>query len=228
MGRAAVERLWTETGESADRSPERRASEIGDLRFCALLPAQDWRSLPNAVRQRFTKRLAGGRTVVYTGRIATMRRNFAGKLLAQALRLLGAPLPLASDVDVPSVISVTEDIASGGQNWTRLYANRTCFPQIIHSAKRFSGPTGLEEYLGRGLSMALAVSVENGALTFQDAGYAFSLFGKRMAIPKLLHPGRLTVRHRDLGDGTFEFSLALKHRLFGELLYQAGRYEDQR
>ena len=201
-------------------------SEISDLRFRALLPIEDWRTLPKAVQRRFTKRLAEGRTVVYTGRVTTMRRNFAGTVLAQLLRLVGAPLPLASDTDVPSVILVTEDVATGGQNWTRLYANRTCFPQIIHSAKRFGGATGLEEYLGRGLCMALRVSVEDGVLTFRDAGYMLHLFGKRIMLPKLLHPGRLVVRHEDKGMGTFEFSLSLKHHVFGEMLHQAGLYRD--
>ena len=227
MGRAAKALRRFETCRTA-RDPAKDRPEIGDLRFRALLSKEDWQALPHAVQRRFTKRLAGGATAVYTGRITKMRRNLMGTILAQLLRVVGAPLPLASDVDVPSVISVTEDVATGGQNWTRLYANRTCFPQIIHSAKRFSGPTGLEEYLGRGLCMALHVGVEDGVLTFHDAGYVLHVRGKRIKLPKMLHPGRLIVRHEDRGDGAFEFSLSLKHPLFGELLYQAGLYRDAR
>lgn len=199
---------------------------LDDLRFRALLPRADWQALPEPVRRRFSKRLCGGCTVIYTGRITTMRRSRLGAALAQALRVVGAPLPLSAETDVPSVISVTEDVATGGQVWTRLYANRHGFPQIIHSAKRFSGPTGLEEYLGLGLTMALRVAREAGTLVFRDAGYAWRLGRLRLALPRCLDPGRLTVRHADLGNGRFAFTLDLVHPVFGELVHQAGLYRD--
>lgn len=207
------------------RSPADRS--LGDLRFRQLLPAADWAALPQAVRDRFSKRLRGGATVVYEGRVTAMRRSPLGTALAHALRLIGAPLPLAMDVEVPSVISVTEDMASGGQNWTRMYANRHGFPQVIHSAKRFAGPTGLEEYVGRGIVMALRVTVEDGALVFRDAGYHLAIRGRRIPLPRVLCPGRLEVRHEDRGAGEFRFALTLGHPLFGELLHQAGLYHDK-
>ena len=206
--------------------PDVQAAPIADLRFRRLLPAADWAALPEAVRQRFSHRLEGGATIVYAGRVTAMRRNLAGTLLAHALRLLGAPLPLAMDVDVPSVISVTEDVATGGQNWTRMYANRTAFPQIIHSAKRFEGPTGLEEYIGSGIAMSLRVGVESGALVFRDAGYHVTLFGHRVPVPRFLQPGRLEVRHEDRGGGRFRFALTVRHPWLGEVLHQAGEYRD--
>ena len=202
--------------------------ELGDLRFRALLRDEDWQALPNDVQRRFSKRLAGGRTIVYVGRIAACERNLPGRLLSHALRLIGSPLPLFDDVDVPTVVTVTEDIESGGQIWTRLYANTTGFPQVIHSSKRFCGRTGLEEYIGFGISMALRVSVEDEVLTFRSEGYSVRLGPLRFPIPRWMEPGALKVTHRDKGDQTFAFGLTLDHPLFGRLVRQVGIYREER
>jgi hypothetical protein len=134
--------------------------ELGDLRFRALMSEQDWTALPLAIRRRFSKRLCGGRTAVYVGTVIETQMSRAGWWLAQAARLIGGPLPISRDPDVPSVVTVTEDVAARGQHWTRLYARRRGFPHIVHSSKRFAGPTGLEEYVGCGIGMTLTMHVE--------------------------------------------------------------------
>src|SRR5260370_22061407 len=121
---------------------------LDDFRFRALLCGDDWERLPQATRQRFSKRLSGGETTVYVGEIVEARFAPIGRWLAQAARLIGGPLPTGSDSHVPMIVTVTEDVATGGQVWTRICAHRAGFPQVIHSSKRFSGPTGLEEYIG--------------------------------------------------------------------------------
>ena len=199
---------------------------LGDLRYRALLSADDWEALPLPVRRRFSKRLAGGKTIVYAGRVLETRMSRIGWWLAQALRLVGAPLPLAAERDQPAVVTVTEEIATGGQTWTRLYARRAGFPQIIHSAKRFAGPTGLEEYVGRGVGMALTVHVMGGALIFRSAGYFVQLFGRRFALPAWLAPGALTVTHGELGDGAFSFTLDLVHPRVGTLIRQTATFRE--
>jgi hypothetical protein len=199
---------------------------IGDLRYRALLSADDWDALPLPVRRRFSKRLAGGKTIVYAGRVRETRMSRAGWWLAQALRVIGAPLPLTTDCDVPAVVTVTEEVATGGQTWTRLYARRTGFPQIIHSAKRFAGPTGLEEYVGRGVGMALTVHVMGGALIFLSASYFIQLLGRRITVPAWLAPGVLTVTHGELRDGAFSFTLDLVHPRLGTLIRQTGTFQE--
>ncbi|HUI96606.1 MAG TPA: DUF4166 domain-containing protein [Xanthobacteraceae bacterium] len=199
---------------------------LGDLRFRALLSAPDWDALSPAVRRRFSRRLAGGMTAVYVGRVTETRMSGAGWCLAQAARLIGAPLPLGRDHDVAAVVAVTEDRSGGGQNWTRLYARRAGFPQIIHSAKRFAGPTGLEEYVGYGVGMALTVHVAPGALVFRSAGYFVQLFGRRLAWPAWLSPGRLTVTHGACDDGAFTFTLDLVHPRVGGLIRQTATFRE--
>ena len=204
-----------------------KCEELGDLRFRKLLASAAWTVLPAEVKTRFSKRLVGGATAVYAGRVTDVRISKLGHMLAQVLRMIGAPLPLFRDVGVPTVVTVTEDVKTGGQIWSRMYCNRSGFPQVIHSAKQFSGPTGLEEFIGCGISMALTVAASAEGLTFTSAGYFLRLAGWRLPLPKVLSPGQVTVRHTALAGEEFEFSLLVQHPLFGELICQSAVYHDQ-
>ena len=86
------------------------AEQIGDFRFRGLLSPADWGALPPAVRHRFSKRLAGGATTIYTGHVTICAMSRTGWLLAQALRIIGAPLPLARQTGLPTVVTVTEEM----------------------------------------------------------------------------------------------------------------------
>lgn len=194
---------------------------LDDHRFRALLSDGDWGRLPLAVWRRFSKRLAGGRTIVYVGEVEDVFHSRAGWWLAQAARLFGGPLPTGTETRVPMIVTVTEDAAGGGQVWTRICARSHGFPQVIHSAKRFEGPTGLEEYIGCGVSMALRLSVEHEGLCFRSAGYFLCLGSLRVPLPERFSPGALTVSHTDLGGGTFRFKLELVHPRLGFLLRQS-------
>jgi hypothetical protein len=204
-----------------------RGTALPDLRFRALLGRSAWDALPVAVRARFARRLLPGRSVSYAGQVTTCTMRPAGWLLAQACRLLGAPLPLGRDTGVAAVVTVTEDGATGGQVWTRIYARARGFPQVIHSAKRFAGPTGLEEYLGAGFSIALAVVATGSGIRFLSDHYFFGLGAVRLRLPRWIAPGALTIDHEDLGEGRFAFTLSLRHRLLGEIIRQVGHFRDQ-
>jgi len=204
------------------------APDLGDLRFRALMPDAAWASLPPAVQRRFSKRLAGGETAVYAGEVLETVMSRAGWWLAQAARLIGAPLPLTRSTHVPSVVTVTEDARSGGQIWTRLYARRNGFPQVIHSAKRFSGPTGLEEYVGRGVGMTLDIYAREGALIFRSRDFFVQVFGRRLMLPNWLRPGDIYVTHADLPDNKFSFTLQVIHPQFGLLVRQMAIFREVR
>src|SRR3954466_16176566 len=209
--------------------PARPASNtilLDDRRFHSLLPDEDWGRLPLAIWRRFSKRCGEGETVVYVGEVEEATFSRIGWWLAQLARAIGGPLPTGTETGVPMVVTVTEDAASGGQIWTRICARSSGFPQVIHSAKRFAGPTGLEEYVGYGISMALRISVEQDALRFRSVGYALELGGLRLPLPDWLTPGDLTVTHSDLDGGAFRFTLEIIHPRYGALIHQSAMFRE--
>ena len=198
-----------------------------DHRFKELLGETAWRRLPQAIQRRFGKRLSGGVSVTYKGKVTSMHMNWVGKALAHAARAIGAPLPFdLTSVDQPAVVVVTEEIATNGQFWIRQYGRQSGFPQVIHSSKRFAGPTGLEEYIGYGIGMALTVEAQDDALLFKSDHYFIQILGKRLRLLRGLSPGALTIGHHDLGDDRFVFSLHLRNRLFGVLIRQEALFQD--
>ena len=207
-------------------SPASNEKLLDDDRFRALLPDHEWGRLPLAIWRRFSKRLAAGRTIVYVGEVEEASCSWAGWWLAQVARLIGGPLPTGSATGVPMIVTVTEDAATGGQIWTRICARKDGFPQVIHSSKRFAGPTGLEEYVGFGVSMGLRISVVNEALLFRSVGYAIQVGPLRLPLPEWLTPGDLTVTHRDLGSEEFRFTLEVIHPRFGMLIRQSAVFRE--
>lgn len=197
-----------------------------DTRFRRLIPVDEWNKLPERVRQRFSTRLGRQTVALYRGKIVDTRHSRIGWLLAQMCRVIGGPLPLYPDAEVPAVVVVSEDEPGGGQCWTRIYHRKGGFPQVIHSAKRFAGPTGLEEYLGRKIGMALRVEAEADGLVFRSDHYFVMIGSRRMRLPHWIGPGRTTVRHRDLGEGAFAFELELHHPILGRLVYQHAEFHD--
>ncbi len=199
---------------------------IEPANFSDLLPDRHWRRLPPAIRQRFARAFTPNHTVCYLGYTIDNRMSRLGWCLAQVARLVGSPLPLFTNTG-PVAVTVTDHEGNAGQSWCRIYHRERGFAQCIQSIKRFRGPTGLEEYLGYGIAMALALSVKDNALVFTSTEFALYVGAVRMALPRWLSPGTLTVVHRERHDHTFEFILTLHHRLFGELIYQNLRFAQE-
>jgi hypothetical protein len=97
---------------------------------------------------------------------------------------------------------------------------------VIHSAKRFVGPTGLEEYVGRGIGMALRVEPMADGLRFVSDHYFLMIAGRRVRLPGWAEPGRTVVEHHDLGHGCFLFTLMLSHPWLGRLVEQHALFRD--
>ena len=202
-----------------------------DTRFRKILGDTAWTSLPAAVQRRFSKRFKRAEAVLYTGHVVETRHSRVGRILAAIASLIGSPLPMVGNAIGAAAVSVIEDPATGHQNWTRTYERAGTFPQVIHSMKRFEGPTGLEEYVGRGIGMALTLSAENGTLVFRSAHYFLQVLNLRIRLPRALEPGVMEIIHRDEPDYAglpyaFSFTLTLTHPLFGCLVSQLAYFKE--
>jgi hypothetical protein len=198
-----------------------------DSRFRQLVPRDAWANLRPAIQRRFSKRMQDSHVALYAGAIIETKRSFAGRILAHLCRIIGAPLPLYDDVNVPAVVVVSEDGKTGGQRWTRIYHRCQGNPQLINSAKAFAGSTGLEEWIGGGFGMALTVEADEDRLRFRSKHYFFALRRRRFILPHWITPGQTLVTHRDLGEGRFAFDLELRHPLLGLLVAQHAIFRDQ-
>ena len=198
----------------------------GDARFARLMGPDAWLALPPIVRSRFSRHVEPGESRLFHGRVMSTKMSRTGRLLARLARLVGGPLPETHGATGPATVLVTESPELGGQVWTRTYTRAGRFPQTINSVKRFSGPTGLEEYLGHGLVMRLTLTAEDGCLVFRSAGYDIEFGRRRIPFPRWLSPGTCTITHRDLGGGAFAFTLALVHPWLGRLVDQVAHFEE--
>jgi hypothetical protein len=126
---------------------------------------------------------------------------------------------------------VEADAATGGSRWTRCYA----LPHrlfCVASVKALDADGSLVERLDFGLRMRLTLAARDGVLSFDSAGYyiewpGFVWRGRRrcawrLPLPKWFLPGRTCVTHRDLGNGTFRFTMTIRHALLGELFNHDG------
>lgn len=222
MSRALAQKI---ASPIAERTPINDAP-VSDLRFRVLLGDDAWRQLPHQVRRRFEKRLTAGEVILYRGHVVQTEMSWLGRVLSWLTRPIGAPLPTMNGATGPAVVAVTDDQALGGQRWLRIYERPGRKPQMIQSTKRFRGETGLEEYVGAGISMQLVLSVENRALVFRSGRYVFEAGRLRFRIPALLSPGAMTIVHTQENDGSFSFLLTLRHAVFGKLLHQLAIFRD--
>jgi len=211
---------------SPQSNPSLPARPLLDVRFRTLVGEAAWSRLPRAVCQRFSKCLAPDEALIYRGQVVVTELSRWGRILAFLTRAIGSPLPLTDGTRGPALVVVTEDERLGGQSWTRIYTRTGRRPQTVRSAKCFRGPTGLEEYVGYGIGMALKVTVEDSALVFRSDHYFLTVGGRRMRLPRLLMPGEMCITHRDEGEGTFSFRLTLTRPKLGCLVHQLAYFCD--
>lgn len=188
----------------------------------ALVGASAWARLPAAVRRRFG---VDHGAATYVGRME-LRCSAAGRVFAALSRLFGSPLSRVTSDAVPTSVRVFDD-GRGGMVWERSFHTAGArAPHVVRSTKQVGGDAGLLERTDGGLSMALNVFEERGALVFESHRFTLMLGRLRIPVPALLTPGTCRVTHTDLGDGLFRFDLDMVHPLWGHTFHQSGVFVD--
>lgn len=182
------------------------------------LGARRWLSLPSSVQRRFTTHDA----VIYYGETRT-RLSAAGRVFAWCLALIGAPLPplagtASAEVEVSPVM--------GGMSWARRYRGPLGIGFTVRSIKRLASDGRLLECCGGGWTMLLDLDVEQGVLIFRSRQFFWRCGPISVPFALPLTPGRAEIRHEDLGDGRFRFTLTFDHPWFGRTVEQEGIFSD--
>lgn len=183
-----------------------------------IIGARAWMSLPEAVRVRFAR----VEPALYRGRTET-RLSLFGRVFAWALFPFGAPLPLfAGESDALVKVGVKH----GGMSWTRTYRGPLGLAFSVRSIKRPSADGGLFECCAGGWTMLLDVSADHGSLVFRSRKFFWRWRGLSVPLPVWITPGIAEVRHTDIGEGRFRFTLTFDHPGLGRTVFQDGVFED--
>lgn len=198
------------------------ASQAHPLDLAALVGPAGWNRLSPAIRRRFA---AAHADVTYQGSM-TLQRSAIGRCFALLACFLSSPLVAKAQTDVPVQVRVSGN-GTGGVVWERhLRLAGQARAQVVRSTKLCGPRGGLEERTDGGLSMALDVVEENGALVFYSRRYFLALGSLCLPIPAWLTPGRCRVEHRDEGPGQFRFTLDMVHPVWGCTFHQTGVFTD--
>ena len=203
-------------------TPLPAAAVPGRLDLPTLVGAAGWARLPAAVRRRFG---VDHGAATYVGR-TELRCSPLGRVFALASRLFGSPLSGVTSNAVPTSVRVFDD-GRGGMVWERSFHTAGAgAPHVVRSTKQLGADGGLLERTDGGLSMALDVFEERGALVFESRRFTLLLGRLRLPVPALVTPGTCRVTHTDLGDGLFRFDLDMIHPLWGHTFHQSGVFAD--
>lgn len=202
---------------SGPRSIDEPHAKYNDT-IARIIGARAWMSLPEAVRIRFAR----VEPTLYRGRTATRLSPF-GRLFAWALFPFGAPLPVIAG-EAHALVKV--GVKDGGMSWTRQYRGPFGLTFNVRSIKRPSSDGRLLECCAGGWTMLLDVSADRGSLVFRSRNFFWRWGALSVPLPVWLTPGVAEVRHTDLGDGCFRFTLTFDHPWAGRTVWQDGVFED--
>lgn len=183
-----------------------------------------WAAVDPAVRDRMDTLLTSSAGATFAGE-GPVRRSFVGLLFAHFCRAFGAPLVWNQGENVKVVVKVLPT-ANGLRCWHRTFTFDDGSEQLVQTTKVVDPKLGVLDAVGpqgeRRLAMRMQVWTEDKSLHFKSSGYVFRFKRFNIKVPTFLTPGTLHAEHRDLGDGTFLYTLRFKHPLWGTTFEQEG------
>ncbi len=195
------------------------------VNFAALVGEAGWARLPAAIRKRFAADQSYLGTKIYAGTMQVVHASFIGKIIALFCRLIGTPLAPYIGSNVPTEVRLYKK--RGGVCWERIYAFAGKAPVSVKSVKIPDAKRGLLECVGAGFGMTLNLYEQDRALHFVSTGFFWQAGPVRHPLPDLLSPGAAHVIHTELGGGFFRFTMAIRHKWFGETFFQDGVFSEK-
>jgi hypothetical protein len=215
MARALADVMWSGPRAIAEVDHVERNDSIERI-----LGARAWLSLPEAVRVRFERVTPA----TYLGRTDT-QLTLLGRIFAWMLFPFGAPLPvITGECDASVKVSVKD----GGMSWTRSYRGPFGLAFQVRSIKRPSEDGRLLECCAGGWTMLLDLSADRGSLVFRSRCFFWRLGAVSIPLPVVVTPGIAEVRHTDMGEGRFRFTLSFDHPWLGRTVWQDGVFHDSK
>jgi hypothetical protein len=221
--------MFAPTTVPTPRRPADTTATPAPLDLAAQVGAEGWARLPAAVQRRFA---AAHADTVYRGHM-DLACSRVGRVVALLSAVFGGPLTGRNAQQVPTTVQVRGN-GRGGVVWERRFQRDAddggaAPDRIVRSTKEIdSDGVTLRERTEGGLSMALRVFEDDGALVFESQRYFFAFGRWHLPVPALLSPGVCRVSHRDLGAGRFRFTLTMTHPRWGQTFRQTGVFADPR
>ena len=212
--------------DACDRVLEARAEHLNGMGLRDLVGMTGWSRLAPGIRNRLGIEPADGERRVYKGTMLTVGLTWAGRIMAYAGRLLGAPMAWSTGHNVPCEVHVYRE-SRGGLVWERRYDFTNAGRQVARTVKRCDGRGHLLECFGDHAGMTLHVFEEGAALHFVSEDF-FLLFGEwKLKLPRFVSPGELHVAQHDEGNGLFRFTMEVNHPVLGCVAEQDGLFREK-
>lgn len=178
--------------------------------------------LPADIQARFAHTLRE-EPLRFVGTMERIRLHPLGWVLAQLTRMSGL-IPTRTGQDVGFEFNVRPL----GMSWLKHRCYHFDSGPFHFSSVMTLDPDGcfVERFRG-GLGMRLALTAEGQNLVFRDCGYFLHWRRWRLNLPTLLHPGRFLLVHENVDARHFNVQLSLRHRWFGTLIMQNGRFRNE-